>query len=81
VLSRWRRGRGKKTGRDRDGEEEGKTGFNRACARGERKKQRRQDKVEERRKTDRIPQGLIRNYRKLQGPVCKTKFSIDLKPK
>jgi hypothetical protein len=39
VLSGWRRGRGK-IGRDRDGEEEGKTGFNRACAGGERKKNR-----------------------------------------
>jgi hypothetical protein len=26
-------------------------------------------------------QGLVRNYRKLQGPVCKIKFPVDLKPK
>jgi hypothetical protein len=31
VLFGWKRGRGK-TGRDRDGEEEGKKGLNRAAA-------------------------------------------------
>jgi hypothetical protein len=25
-------------------------------------------------------QGLMRNFRKLQGPVGKTKFPVDLKP-
>jgi hypothetical protein len=44
------------------------------------------DKVEQReekqrRKGTRIFQELIRKIRELQGPVCKTKFSIDLKPK
>jgi hypothetical protein len=37
------------------------------------KKQRRRGKV--------ISQGLMRKYRKLQGPVCKTKFPVDLKLK
>jgi hypothetical protein len=48
---------------------------------GKKKKQRRQVKVGERRKTDGIPQGLIRKIRELQGLICKTKFPIDLKPK
>jgi hypothetical protein len=47
---------------------------------GKEKEQRRQDKEEERRKIDGLSQGLIRNYRKLQGLVCKTKFPTDLKP-
>jgi hypothetical protein len=46
----------------------------------EKEEGRRQDKVEERRKTDGIPQGLIRKIRELQGPICKAKFSVDLKP-
>jgi hypothetical protein len=47
----------------------------------EKKKEgRHQDKVEERRKTDGIPQGLIHKIREMQGPICKTKFPIDLKP-
>jgi hypothetical protein len=33
----------------------------------------------QRRRRDGILQGLIRNYRKLQGPICKTKFPVDLK--
>jgi hypothetical protein len=44
-------------------------------------KGRRQDKVEERRKTVGFPQGLIRKIRELQGLVCKVKFPVDLKPK
>jgi hypothetical protein len=47
---------------------------------GKEKEGGRQDKEEERRRTDGIPQGLIRNFKKLQGLVCKVKFSIDLKP-
>jgi hypothetical protein len=31
----------------------------------------RQDKGEERRKTDGISQRLMRNFKKLQGPFCK----------
>jgi hypothetical protein len=27
-----------------------------------------------------LSQGLMRKYRKLQGPICKTKFPVDLKP-
>jgi hypothetical protein len=38
------------------------------------------DKEEQRRRRKVTSQGLMRNYRKLQGPVCKTKFHIDLKP-
>jgi hypothetical protein len=48
---------------------------------GEKEEGRRQDKVEKRRKTVRFPQGLVRKIRELQGPVCKVKFSVDLKPK
>jgi hypothetical protein len=59
----------------------GKRDFTKHAPVGKEKEQRRQDKEEERRKIDGLPQGLIRNYRKLQGLVCKTKFSIDLKPK
>jgi hypothetical protein len=33
------------------------------------------------RRRDGILQGPIRKYRKLRGPVCKTKFSVDLKPR
>jgi hypothetical protein len=40
-----------------------------------------QDKEEERRRTDGLFQGLKRNFRKLQGLVCKVKFSVDLKSK
>jgi hypothetical protein len=47
---------------------------------GDKEEGRRQDKVEERRKTVEFPQGLICKIRKLQGPVCKVKFPIDLKP-
>jgi hypothetical protein len=36
---------------------------------------------EQRRKGNRISQGLIRKYKKLQGPVCKTQFPVDLKLK
>jgi hypothetical protein len=36
------------------------------------KKQRRRGKV--------ISQGLMRNFRKLQGLICKEKFPVDLKP-
>jgi hypothetical protein len=47
---------------------------------GEKEEGRRQDKVEERRKTVGFLQGLIRKIRKLQGPECKTKIPADLKP-
>jgi hypothetical protein len=36
--------------------------------------------IREQRRGNGFPQGPIRKYRKLQGPVCKTKFSVDLKP-
>jgi hypothetical protein len=39
------------------------------------------DKEEQRRRRKVTFQGLMCNYRKLQGPVCKTKFPVDLKPK
>jgi hypothetical protein len=48
---------------------------------GEKEEGRRQDKVEERRKSVGFPQGLIRKIRELQGPIYKVKFSVDLKPK
>ncbi|PVH38808.1 hypothetical protein PAHAL_5G358300 [Panicum hallii] len=43
------------------------------------KKEQREEK--QRRKGTRISQGPLHNFRKLQGPVCKTKFPVDLKPK
>jgi hypothetical protein len=43
------------------------------------KKEQREEK--QRRKGTRISQGPLRNFRKLQGLVCKIIFSIDLKPK
>jgi hypothetical protein len=41
------------------------------------KEEQREEK--QRRKGTRISQGLMRNYRKLQGPICKTKFPVNLK--
>jgi hypothetical protein len=35
----------------------------------------------QRRRGKEISQGPMRKYRKLRGPVCKTKFPVDLKPK
>jgi hypothetical protein len=35
---------------------------------------------EQRRRGKEISQGLMRNFRKLQGLVCKANFPIDLKP-
>jgi hypothetical protein len=34
---------------------------------------------EQRRRGKEISQGLMRNFRKLQGLVCKAKFPVDLK--
>jgi hypothetical protein len=34
-----------------------------------------------RRRRNSFPQGPMRKYRKLQGPICKIKFPVDLKPK
>jgi hypothetical protein len=34
----------------------------------------------QRRKGNRISQGPLREFRQLQGPFCKVKFPIDLKP-
>jgi hypothetical protein len=62
-------------------EREGKRGFARAAAGGVKENEgKRQDKKEERRRTDGLSQGLIRKIRELQGLVCKAKFPIDLKP-
>jgi hypothetical protein len=47
---------------------------------GKEKERRCQDKEEERRRTDGIFQGLISNFRKLQGPFCKVKFPINPNP-
>jgi hypothetical protein len=35
----------------------------------------------QRRRRNEIPQGLMHNFRKLQGLICKTKFPVDLKSK
>jgi hypothetical protein len=43
------------------------------------KKEEGQDKGEQRRRTSGIPQGLICNFRKLQGPVCKARISHQSK--
>jgi hypothetical protein len=47
-----------------------KEAFGWSCRRWGKEKGR-QDKGEQRRKTDGISQGLMRNFRKLQGPFCK----------
>jgi hypothetical protein len=60
--------------------ERGKAGRDRERRPGEKEKVGRQVKGEQRRKTNGIPQGLICNFRKLQGPFCKAKFPINLKP-
>jgi hypothetical protein len=36
---------------------------------------------EQRRRGKEISQGPMRKYRKLRGPICKTKFPVDLKLK
>jgi hypothetical protein len=49
-----------------------------------RKKRRRQIRIEEEqreKKEEWISPGPLCNFKKLQGLVCKIKFSIDLKPK
>jgi hypothetical protein len=48
----------------------------------EKKESDKEDQREEkqRRKGNRISQGPLHNFRKLQGLVCKTKFPINLKP-
>jgi hypothetical protein len=56
----------------------GKRDFARAAAGGEGIKA--PERREQRRRRIRFPQGLMRNFRKLQGPICKAKFPIDLKP-
>jgi hypothetical protein len=35
---------------------------------------------EQRRRGNGFPQGLMRKIRELQGPICNTKFPINLKP-
>jgi hypothetical protein len=62
------------------GKEEGKKIWMELLPVGKEKGRRRQDKEEERRRTDELSQRLMRKIRELQGPVCKAKFSIDLKP-
>jgi hypothetical protein len=37
--------------------------------------------IRKQRRGKEISQGFMRDFRKLQGPVCKTKVPIDLKPK
>jgi hypothetical protein len=49
-------------------------------ANGGEKEKKATDKEEQRGRTSEILQGRIRNIRELQGPICKAKFSIDLKP-
>jgi hypothetical protein len=39
-----------------------------------------QGEEKQRRRGNGFPQGLMRNFRKLQGPVCKAKFPINPKP-
>jgi hypothetical protein len=39
-----------------------------------------QGEEKQRRRRNGFPQGLIRNFIKLQGLFCKAKFPIDLKP-
>jgi hypothetical protein len=46
-----------------------------------RKRKTRQGEEKQRKREVEFSQGLMRNFRKLQGPVCKTKFPVDLKHK
>jgi hypothetical protein len=68
VLRRERGERGKEAGRERDGRP------------GKKKQDEHQDKGEQRGRTSGILQGRIRKIRELQGPICKTKFPVELKP-
>jgi hypothetical protein len=61
--------------------ERGKAGVDKNGVRPVGKKIRAPGIREQRRRMNRFTQGLMRKYRKLQGLVCKTKFSVDLKPK
>jgi hypothetical protein len=49
-------------------------------AAGGEKKKGRQGEEKQRRKRKETSQGLMRKFRKLQGPFCKFKFLINLKP-
>jgi hypothetical protein len=46
----------------------------------ENKRQIEREEGEQRRKRNEISQGLMRKFRKSQGPFCKVKFPINLKP-
>jgi hypothetical protein len=59
----------------RGARKKGKTERERKTLAVRRKKKGRLDKGEQRRRTDGISQGLMLNFRKLQGPFCKAKFS------
>jgi hypothetical protein len=66
------------------GEREGagveiRMGPERDAAGGEKKKGR-QGEEKQRRKRKETSQGLMRKFIKLQGPFCKVKFLINLKP-
>jgi hypothetical protein len=50
------------------------------CCRWGRKEGDGREKKKQRRRMNSFPQGPMHKYRKLQGPVCKTKFPVDLKP-
>jgi hypothetical protein len=67
-------------GKQGEGEEE-KPELDRAAAGGREKKIRAPGIREQRRRMNSFPQGPMHKYRKLQGPVCKIKFLVDLKPK
>jgi hypothetical protein len=68
-------GRGKRKGEEQDGDKD----WGREQTPAVRKKKGASEK-EQRRRGKVISQGLMRNFRGLQGPICKTKFSINLKP-
>jgi hypothetical protein len=59
----------------RGARKKGKTERERKTLAVRRKKKGHLDKGQQRRRTDGISQGLMRNFKKLQGPFCKAKFS------
>jgi hypothetical protein len=66
------------------GETAGREGGKRSAACGRNERRQGEDRTEreekQRRRRKQISQGLMRNFRKLQGLVCKAKFTFDLKP-
>jgi hypothetical protein len=65
--------------REREGDRDGDQGN--SASREILWKQQEASGIRKQRRMSRLLQGPMRKYRKLQGPICKTKFPVDLKPK